>query len=286
MKRADLVGHVSTYLLRQWTGSRVTDPSNASFMGVFNTTTLSGWNDRLCRAIGLNEMLLPEIRDANFIAGHLTPLAASRSGLRAGTPMLTGCMDTSAALIAIGAKPGHLLNSCGSTDVLAVCTGKPHPHERLLTRALGVGRTWTSVATLAAAGTAIAWMHQTFFADLAKPRFYALVKNLPDAAGVTSEPYLAGDRMSLVQKQASFSGVTLSTTREQMLAALADALARESAARLPLLRKVTKLHKQVTITGGGSENEIFHRDWGRGWRFTRREGLNALGLAKLAAMAR
>jgi hypothetical protein len=67
---------------------------------------------------------------------------------------------------------------------------------------------------------------------------------------------------------------------------LVTAIARESAARLPLLRKVTKLSKQVTITGGGSGNEIFHRDWGRGWRFTRREGLNALGLAKLAAMAR
>ena len=41
-----------------------------------------------------------------------------------------------------------MLDVAGSTDVLAVCTDKPRPHERLLTRALGVGRLWMSFMPL------------------------------------------------------------------------------------------------------------------------------------------
>lgn len=283
LRRAKTIGHITTLLHRQWTGQRVTDPSNASFMGVYNTVTLKGWNDELCDACGLSPGQLPDVRDANEVAGQLTPMAASRCGLRAGTPVLTGCMDTSAAFLAIGAKPGQLLNSCGSTDVLAVCTSRAHPHERLLTRALGVGRVWMSVSTIAAAGSAVAWVRKQFFADWPKRKFFALLANLPDPAGVTCQPYFAGDRMDLEQKLAGFAGVTLSTTREQILAAVVAAIAKQSADRLPLLRRVTRLSKTVTVTGGGAENDVFHRDWGRGWRFGRKDNLTILGLGKLAS---
>ena len=57
----------------------------------------------------------------------------------------------SAAMLLTGAKPGQLLNVCGSTDVLGLCTDRPRPHEKVLTRALGIGDRWMSVCTLAAA---------------------------------------------------------------------------------------------------------------------------------------
>jgi xylulokinase len=53
MRKADLVGHLSTFLHRQLTGARVTDPSNASFMGLFSTMKPSGWNEELCRLVGI-----------------------------------------------------------------------------------------------------------------------------------------------------------------------------------------------------------------------------------------
>jgi len=61
MKRADLVGHLSTYLHRTLTGARVTDASNASFMGIYSTLTQKGWNDELCQAVGAPHRMLPDI---------------------------------------------------------------------------------------------------------------------------------------------------------------------------------------------------------------------------------
>lgn len=295
LKRATLLGHFSMYLLLEWTGERVTDPSNASFMGLYRTPTLSGWSDELCDAIGVRLDQLPTVQDANVIAGRLLPLAASRVGLLAGTPVLTGCMDTSAAMLAIGAKPGQVLNVCGSTDVLAVCTDKAHPHEQLLTRGLGVGKKWMSVNTLAAAGSAMTWAHQTLFPDLSTKQFFARAAQSsrrrdgigPYDPSPTFDAHLAGDRMSIDQPRGAFAGLTLSTTRDDLLTAVVESLAQASAARLPLLQQVTTLNRAVTVSGGVADglSDVLHRDWGKGWRFRVRDELTTQGLAALAAMA-
>src|SRR5271170_1185519 len=67
LKKADLVGHLSTFLHRTLSGQRVTDPSNASFMGVYSTLTMKGWNQELCEAVGAQKRLLPNVLDGDQI---------------------------------------------------------------------------------------------------------------------------------------------------------------------------------------------------------------------------
>jgi len=274
LRQADLVGHLNTFLHRRLTGARVIDPSNASFTGVYRTLALDGWSDELCAVIGAKKSLLPEILDADTIAGTLTAPAARRLGLAAGTPMMTGIMDGSAGMLQAGAKIGQLFNVCGSTDVLALCTDHPRPHERLLTRALGIGRKWLVVSTLAAVASAIYWAREQFFADWTIERFRAELVRLsrmgPAAAGgVKFDPYMAGERTSIEQRQGGFSGLTLATTREQMLSAIMEALTQASAQRLPLLEATgTKLLRDVVISGGADRlDKLLTRDWRGKWRF-------------------
>lgn len=303
LRRADLVGHVTTYLHRQLTGARVTDPSNASFMGVYDTLGLTGWHDELLVATGLLRSQMPEVVDAAAVAGRLTVSAASLLGLPAGLPMLAGVMDTSAAVMLTGAADGQLLNVCGTTDVLAMCVSRPKPHPRLLTRALGTGRKWLHVSTLASAGSTLTWLRATMFADMTERGFYRLIKTLiagrsqGTPAAVTDRdyrgaasflPYLAGDRMSIEQPMAAFTELTLATSREDMLAAALDALARESAARLPLLSMCgVRPRRNVLVSGGtgGAISDVLHRDWKGRWTFTIQKEATLQGLAKMAAAA-
>lgn len=302
LKKADLVGHLNTFLHRRLTGSRVVDSANASFMGVYATHDLSGWSDELCDAVGAKKSQLPDVKDADEIGGHLTRPAASQLGLTQGTPVTVGVVDGSAAMLLTGARVGQLLNVCGSTDVLALCTDRFAPHPQLLTRALGIGRRWLSVSTIAAAGSGINWAKEQFFPDYDWPMFEKLVMSLarqgaasaktksrkhpraePPAGGVGFEPYLAGDRMSIEQKQASFTGLTLSTTREQLLAAMLESLARASAARVALLNQTgTPIRHQVVITGGaGKLTAVFHRDWPGKWTFQQEQEATLRGLSRL-----
>jgi xylulokinase len=298
MKKADLVGHLNTFLHRQITGARVTDPSNASFMGLYSTVDPGGWNAELCEAVGARPEQLPQILEANEVAGTVTRRAAHRFGLTEGLPVVTGIVDTSSAMLLSGARVGQLTNNSGSTDVLGLCTDRAVPHERLLTRALGVGRRWMSVSTLAAAGSALDWAKDQLFADLAKPRFWQLVRRLgrresskrrrgdedSPTGTVRFEPYLAGDRTSVEQKQGAFTGLTLSTTREQMLAAVIEALAQASAARLQLFRELKiPLRRRVMLTGGaqGVLAHLLHRDWPGKWTFYLEDEATLRGLSCL-----
>jgi xylulokinase len=199
-------------------------------------------------------------------------------------------MDTDAAMLLAGARVGQLLNVSGSTDVLAVCTDRPKPHERLLTRAFGIGRRWLSVSTLAAAGSALDWARRELFPDLSQAAFQKLLRELANepessSAGVRFEPYLAGERTSVEQRTGSFTGLTLATTRRQMLSAVIESLAQASAARLPLLRETgVTLRREVLVSGGVQQSlaDILHRDWRGKWRFRAEPDATLRGLARLA----
>ncbi|HMB95374.1 MAG TPA: FGGY family carbohydrate kinase, partial [Tepidisphaeraceae bacterium] len=269
-------------------GVRVTDPSHALFMGLYSTLTLEGWNDELCDAIGVSQKLLPQVKESNEIAGKLLPQAARMLGVQIGTPMLLGMLDTGAAMLLTSDRSGQMINVIGSTDVLALRTDHPRPNEKLLTRALGIGRRWMSVATIAAAGSSLKWAKDQLFADLSSPQFFHLVAKLAkdrDASdGVQFEPYLAGDRVSVEQRQGEFQGLTLATTRERMLAAIVESLARVSAQRIEILQSTgTKIQRNVMISGGGGDDlaKIMHRDWPGKWKFWIEEEATMRGLAKL-----
>jgi len=298
LKRADLVGHLNTFMHRQMTGARVIDPSNASFTGLYLTNTQGGWSDELCEAIGVSKSLLPDVIAANQIGGTITRHAAARFGLTEGTPVLAGIVDTSSAMLLSGAAIGQLTNSSGSTDVLALCAARAMPHERLLTRALGVGRKWMSVSTLAAAGSALQWMQNQFFRDLKAAEYWKLISNLagvgrrrgagreydPPHGTIRFDPYLAGERTCVEQRQAAFTGLTLSSTREQMLAAVIEALAEASAGRLDLFHELgVPMRHRVMLTGGAQNglSRLLHRDWKGKWTFYVEEEATLRGLAKL-----
>lgn len=286
LKGADLVGHLTTFLHRHLTGARVTDPSNASFSGLYSVTTLGGWNEELCENLGVSPKLLPDVLEGNAFAGRITPQAAAKFGFLEGTPVMTGIMDGSAGMLRAGAEHGQLFNVVGSTDVLALCTKRPKPHPQLLTRALGIGKRWLSVSTLAAAASSIYWARDQFFQEMPIEDFRKLVHKVGStgasaAGGVRFDPYMAGERTSIEQRLGGFSGISLATTREHLLSAIVEGLVAASAARLPLLQSTgTRPLPTVMISGGSDRlDKILRRDWKGTWKFRAVTDATMRGLA-------
>lgn len=290
LRRTDRVGQASTYLLHQWTGAWTIDPSQAAFLGLLDIRR-GGWSDEVCAACGVSEDALPTLTPADQVLGHLTPAAARRLGLRAGTPVIGGLVDTSAAVIAAGLELGQLVHNAGSTDVLALVVDQPRPAPHRLTRPLGTGATlparWLAVSTIAAAGSTIDWARQTFFADLTPARFAAVLRAACTGAphGVAFAPYLAGDRTAVQQRRAEITGLTLASDREAILAAIVRALAQESATRFADLARLRRVAPVVRTMGGGAVlAEAMHRAWPRGQRrrFVPIAGEGLAGLQLLA----
>jgi xylulokinase len=289
IRRADLVGHATTLLHRTWCGSRVTDPSNASFTGLYHTTKLAGWSEAICRALGVDQSLLPDVREGNEIAGQILPSIASAVGVPSGTPMLTGVMDGSAGMLATGASVGQLLNICGSTDVLALCCNVARPSETTLTRALGIDKKFLTVSTVAASGSAIAWARRELFSDYSDVQFRAVLTKLSRKPMLGDEafcdPSFAGSRTSIDRTTASFANLTLASTRIDMLAGLLMGLVRASSDRLDQFQKLgLPIRSDVFITGGASKtlDAMLRRGWRPGLKLRRLpDEATLIGLAKL-----
>jgi sugar (pentulose or hexulose) kinase len=140
------------------------------------------------------------------------------------------------------------------------------------------------------------WAHDQLFPDLKQLAFWKLVGKLTKAGdadstgGVRFEPYLAGERTSVTQKQGSFTGLTLSTTREQLLSSIIEALAAASAARIDVFKSLkVPMKRRVMVTGGGGKTgsgDLFQRDWPGSWKFYNESEATLRGLCKLAETAR
>lgn len=288
MRQAALVGHLGTLLLRRLCGARLIDPGSASFLGLRRIDEPEPWDAELLRFIGLPESALPEVRDGDSLAGTLSPAGARLLGARAGTPVLVGCMDTSAAALLGPLRAGAVLNVSGSTDVLAAVCSSPRPHRKLLTRRLGVGPWWLAVGTLASAGSTLSWAQQVFYPELDRAAFAHQLRaaaGIDPPDGLVFDPYLAGDRMSMEPLTGGFRGVSLGVGRLELLAAIVRALARISAERWPALRQACpRLGRDVLVSGGVDAllSGVMRRDWPKGFRYRSVNEATLLGLRVLA----
>jgi xylulokinase len=307
-KQKPMVIQPTTLLVHHLTGKWSIDPSQAAFTGLYDTPGLKGWVPELVKFLGLESGQLPTLLWADEIAGTVTEKMAERLGVPEGTPVLPGIVDTSAAVMATDGRPGRLVHSSGSSDVLALVVDACKPTDHLLWRPLGAGRhvkpRWLAVSTMAAGGSSIKWMRDEFFKDISHKQFWKLLEKVIDrldappakeskgaereSAGVQFEALLAGDRTSLEERRGAFDGLTLATTREDMLAAVVQALTDESRQRLQSLQAVHKIEAEVYVMGG--EQVLaghLHRHWPepKRWKFTPLAGEAMPGLAKLAELA-
>ncbi len=255
----DVPGRVRHYLhANSWAAWKLTgvmhfDPGNAGFTGLFNTVTDQQWSPRWCDYFGVKREWLPDVADGRDTVGTLTVAAAEDWGLSAGLPVKLGVPDTSSGMLAARLKPGDLLHSVGTTQVLAVVT-PPAPSEHRLTRRLGAGSAFVAVAHNPVGGVALDWLYELCFRDVPEDDFFA--HNVPEAAGMTTPvrldpPFLGGDRHQIEPRLAAFGNLGLDTEREDLLAALLAAMRAGHRSALDAIGHAGG-GGRVVLTGGGA----------------------------------
>ncbi len=311
MKKATLVGHLSTWLNFSLTGERAMDLSNAGFTGLLaidaHGRDFGAWDASLIDAVaevGRSKSarlraMMPYVCESNRIIGKVHRAGAKRFGVKEGTPVLAGCMDGSAAMLAAGeavaggAAVGQLTHISGSTDVLALCTDRPYPTEHLLTRPLGVGAKWLSIGTISSAGTSLDWVHQTFFSELTDIHaFNTRLEQILNARKISTRVKfineLAGSRTAMEARYGAIGKLSFSTKRDDIVRGLVEDLAHESGERMKRLEELgVKLLKDVFCTGGVNERiaREIRREWPRRFTYRTESEATSRGLFKLAEMA-
>ncbi|MDR0401121.1 MAG: hypothetical protein LBH51_09300 [Treponema sp.] len=254
--RAERMGHLNTYLYKKLTGRWASDPVNASQTGLYRTVTGEGWSQEIAECFGVPLALLPEIRPAGAAGGTLAAEAAGLCGLKAGIPVALGTNDAAAAQIGAGnARAGAILNISGSSEMISILTDSPRTDERYYLRCSATPGLWQIYATTAG-GFALDWFRKEFYRDMGDAAFFA--EELPRIAGQFSAqgegveflPYLSGDRQSLAPKKGAFTGLTLETRREDLLAALLRGMHDPIRQTLSICEGFMPLERNIKLTGG------------------------------------
>ncbi len=259
-------GHTNTYMVKRLTGNWAIDPSTVSITGLYNTARHDlTWNEDVLRAAGIQPELLPPLMHSYTRAGTIRAAVAEELGLPRDCAVVAGGNDAVLAALSGGMqKPGEISNVCGTCEITYVCLDHPVASPNFNIRCHVVPQRWVTFFVLNTGGKALEWFHGVFCAGMREQSFYdeyvprVLEEFFTDpdrreAALPGYSPFLAGSRYSIEPLKAAFTGVTLETTRDDMLMALIRGNALYHGEHLKEVGEVAPLARKVHTTGGGAK---------------------------------
>ncbi len=267
LRRTTTVLCAKDYLRLKLTGTRGTDPSDISFMpGDIEGRTYSSEVFRLC---GAEAWLgkLPLVLASDAVAGEVSADAAAETGLRAGTPVITGLGDACANAIGVGAvAPGAaftvLGTSCLNSLVIAGAGREPQGLGFLFAMPLGH---YLRILPNTSGTLTMDWFLDRFggpktpdgqwdFATL-EARAATIP---PGAEGVTMLPYVNNAGVlapfSDTLARGTFFGVSTHSTRDHLLRAVYESLCF---ATRDCFEAMPSRPGRLTLTGGGAQSPFW-----------------------------
>jgi sugar (pentulose or hexulose) kinase len=292
-------GHCNTYMVKRLTGEWAIDPSTTSITGMYNTPANDlTWNLPILELARIPLAKLPPLLHSHHPVGTILPAVARELGLPSDTVVLCGGND--AVLGALGGgltEPGGVSMALGTVDLTTVCTDRPVSSRTFNVRCHAVPGLWFTFFVLNAGGKALEWFHDVFCRDLTTSQFYeeyvpAVLRSFLGAADIDSReaelpvfvPYLAGSRYSTERLKASFTGVTLQTTRDDLLVSLVRGSAVQHGEYLAEVRRLAPVGGRVSVSGGGGRIGGMieaRRRWTGAFDYFFREQSSLLGAAIL-----
>jgi xylulokinase len=223
------------WLRLRLTGEAATDPTDASGTLLYDLRR-DTWATGAVDALGLRTDLLPPIRGSAEVAGGLLDGPAAGLGLPPGIPVVVGCADTAASLLA--ARVDHPVEPGSGWALLTLGTGgqwiapadsvDPDPAgNTYLLRAVD-GR--YRLAGTQNVGVALDWVRRVL--GVSWDELYAAASR-PPAPGLEFEPWLVSERG---RSGGGWTGVALSHGRDDLLRAALDGVAGLLRNRLDDLR--------------------------------------------------
>ena len=250
---------VKDYVRFLLTGEAATDRIEAQGTLFFDMAR-QAWDEELVLMSGLCPGQLPRLLEPTALAGRVTAEAAAFTGLPEGTPVVCGTSDSAVEDYGAGAvEPGDLILKLATAGNVNVMTAEPHPHPKTLTYGHVVPGMWYSVSATNAAALCQRWMRDAFgLAGYDAMDAEAAASPL-GSNGVMFHPYLQGERCPYwdANLRASFTGVSISSTRGDFCRALMEGVAFSLRDCFRTLEEMALPAKRIFLIGGGARSKLW-----------------------------
>jgi xylulokinase len=252
-------------LVRRLTGTIASDPTHAAYTMLYDVERRA-WSDELLEAARIPRALVPPLRRADEIAGHVRADAAAATGLLAGTPVVTGTSDGTGACLAAGG--GTAVNVSGSTDVVMAASERPlgDPRQRTVMTPHPLGHGWLVGGVMGTTGAALKWLVDLAYADVPEAERFAradveAASAGAGAAGLVCLPAFTGERAPRWNPAARgvVFGIDLGHERGHLVRAVLEGVAVQVAEVVDALRGLGADVRRLRVVGGGAASELWNQ---------------------------
>ncbi|MBV9488565.1 MAG: pentose kinase [Verrucomicrobia bacterium] len=259
-RRATTLLMPKDYINFKLTGERAVDYPEASCSFLFSYRD-NGWSQTLSDLLGLDYGLLPPLKLPAEFVGRVTRQAAGITGLREGTPVVTGVGDFPASLLGSGViRPGTGSDSTGTSTLVTLCTERP-TLDPTITNVLSVdGRNWNAFTILDAGGDAMRWARRAFHENAySYDRIVELAQGAPAGSDhLVFLPYLNGERLGPHQNaRAQFFGLTTGHGPGHLHRAVMEGVAFAARRNLRLMEAAGHRIDRLVASGGGAKTPLW-----------------------------
>lgn len=293
------------YIRYKLGGGFVTDSMDAAGTQLYDLR-LRKWNDHLLEYLQLNSEQFPDVHSMEEIAGETTTSAAKETGLRVGTPILTGSGDWGTTPIALGnTGVGDGFIYSGTAPCFGISIDREIDNDTLSGSGLFCdpyyqlpGR-WMLWGSLSSAGAALNWYTEQFESvsvntpQRNKSSFKKLEKDAskiePGSEGLIFLPHVMGERCpENPDARAVLYGLSLGHTRSHIARAIHEGIAFELRKAISFVEETSQMEfKEITAFGGGMRSKLMAHIISNVLRkrllLPREQEIGALGLALVAS---
>ena len=238
---------VMDYIILKLTGNAVCDIDMGFSTSMMNLEK-TDWSDEVLEAAGVPRTMMPELHNRTDIVGIVPQARAAECGLAAGTKLVMGTGDS--ACMSIGAgwlKEGDTYLNGGTS-------------AGIITRGPGGAKLGGQTAS---SGSSLSWMknnlcteEQRIALETGRDVYDIIneeIEKVPIGSnGIMFHPYLAGERAprSNPRAKGSFVGITLTSTRFDMMRSVVEGIGLNINVILQKMRDQGYDIKRMPIVGG------------------------------------
>lgn len=255
------------YINYRLTGMLQTEVSDASGTLLFDVQRRQ-WSADMMAALDLSTDLLPPCSESIAIVGRVTPEAAARCGLLAGTPVVAGGADNACAAVGTGVvAPGTALSSTGTSGTIVAPTtsGAADPAGRAHTFCHAIPETYYVMGVMLSAGGALRW-YRDALTTMGTPIAYDVLTDAAagvplGAEGLLFLPYLAGERTPHADPLARgvFFGLSLRHRQPHLTRAVLEGVTLGLRDSVEIIRALGGNLSVMRATGGGARSALWRQ---------------------------
>ena len=272
LKRTWQFVQVNGYVNYRLTGRIAMDPAHAVLLQLRDYAT-GEWSQALCSACGVEPAQFPEVIEAAAVQGEVTAEAAAATGLRVGTPVMAGTVDSPAAALEAGvAEPGIAVEMTGTSTVVIMPNDCGLTEPALIALPHALPEIHLLLGAMVSSGGCLRWFRD----QLGQPEAQAALEQSADAFdlltrqaaqappgsdGVIFLPYMMGERSPLWHTNARgvFFGLSLATGKAALVRSILEGAAFALRHNVEVAARAGAEVREMRSVGGCSRSDLWNQ---------------------------